>query len=286
MSDVTIDEAGAAMHNDRGIEYIEKGDFKNAVEEYNKAIECDSTYAVAYVNRASAFAQVGNYGKAIEDYTKAITLDCSAKRLNARGQTYLSMGRRGEAIADLERAILLYPEYALSYYHLANVSSGEKAIDNYRKAICLGMRNDADAHFNLGCLYSARGAAKKTNGDRIDAIVDFDDAIREYTEAIRCDRNYVPAYYNRGLACLDSGLVEAAVNDLKYVLGCDSNHANAHYHLGNAYLVDNTDEAIREYEKASELATQKGDLTLAQKAQDALTVAKLIVFHRLNGEIG
>ena len=45
---------------------------EDAVISYNKAIQFDPEYTLAYYNRGNLFALLGQYSRAIEDYNKAI----------------------------------------------------------------------------------------------------------------------------------------------------------------------------------------------------------------------
>ncbi len=60
---------------DRGISRYLKGDFDQAVADFQQAIRLDPGCALAYLNRGIAWKAVGEYGRAIADFTEAIDLD-------------------------------------------------------------------------------------------------------------------------------------------------------------------------------------------------------------------
>ena len=66
--------------------------------------------------------------------------------------------------------------------------------------------NYADAYYNLG--YIALVFKK-----------DYDTAISRFTEAIRANKDYVEAYYNRGLAHEFKGQTREALEDYHNALG-------------------------------------------------------------------
>ena len=50
-------------------------EYGRAIQDSDKAIQLDPTYAGAYYNRSLVFHQLKNFGRAIEDSDKAIRLN-------------------------------------------------------------------------------------------------------------------------------------------------------------------------------------------------------------------
>ena len=59
----------SALKNER------EGDLQGAIQDYNKAIELDPNYYVAYNNRASLKKALGDKQGAMQDYNKAIEIN-------------------------------------------------------------------------------------------------------------------------------------------------------------------------------------------------------------------
>ncbi|MDR1703974.1 MAG: tetratricopeptide repeat protein [Clostridiales bacterium] len=59
----------------RGEIYIDAAMYREAIEDYTKAIELDSNYRSVYNNRGFVYTGLKEYEKAIADYKKAIELD-------------------------------------------------------------------------------------------------------------------------------------------------------------------------------------------------------------------
>ena len=54
--------------------YSGLGNYKQAIEDYDRAIEIKPGYAEAYINRGVAYNGLGNYRQAIEDLNRAIEI--------------------------------------------------------------------------------------------------------------------------------------------------------------------------------------------------------------------
>ena len=81
------------------------GNYKQAIGDYDKAIELNPKFAKAYDNRAAAYGSLGNYRKAIEDWSKAIELDPkSAMVYYNLGVAYWSLGNYRQANENLKIA--------------------------------------------------------------------------------------------------------------------------------------------------------------------------------------
>jgi tetratricopeptide (TPR) repeat protein len=64
-------------HFNSGVQLSKEGQWEEAVAEFDKAIELDPSYALAYYNRGRAHAELGNASQAIADYEKTIELEPS-----------------------------------------------------------------------------------------------------------------------------------------------------------------------------------------------------------------
>ena len=81
-----------------------------------------------------------------------------------------------------------------------------------------------------------------------------DDAIGEFTEAVRLSPGYASARNNLGLAYLKKGLLPDAIEELSKAVRLSPVRPNYHANLGNAYLASGrTIEAIEEYDRALDI---------------------------------
>ncbi|MDR0304925.1 MAG: tetratricopeptide repeat protein [Chitinispirillales bacterium] len=73
----------AADHNNRGVEYLNKGDYDRAIADFNEAIRIDPNNAIVRGNRGNAYFMKNDYDRAIADFKEAIKLnpnDTEAKK--------------------------------------------------------------------------------------------------------------------------------------------------------------------------------------------------------------
>ncbi|MFI3333058.1 MAG: tetratricopeptide repeat protein [Rikenellaceae bacterium] len=125
--------------------------YTNSVNTYSAAIELNPTNPFLYLNRATTEAEMIDFISSIDNSYQRISIDSDpANRLkNNQTRSY----NYDAAIADLNKAIKLYPEFAYTYYNRANLLalSGKlpEAYDDYSKAIEL-FPSFAEAYYNRG----------------------------------------------------------------------------------------------------------------------------------------
>jgi len=137
----------ALSANNEGVVYNNKGEHEKALESFNKAIELDPEFSIAYSNRGWAYLELGHYDRAIVDCTKAIELDSKlALAYSNRGLAYIRLGQFEQAISDCTKAIELDPGLALAYSNRGqayiNIGKYEEAIADLDKAVELDPKLD------------------------------------------------------------------------------------------------------------------------------------------------
>jgi lipoprotein NlpI len=121
-------------YNNRGNGYAGLGNYRQAIEDYDKAIKIKPGFADAYMNRGVAYAGLNNYAQAIKDYDKALEIKPdSAEAYNNRGVAYNVLGNYRQAIDDFSRAMEIKPGHAGIYY--LNRGIAYNGLGNYNQAI-------------------------------------------------------------------------------------------------------------------------------------------------------
>ena len=138
---------------ERGITQSLIKQYTNAVNTYSAAIELNPGNPFLYLNRSTTRAEMIDFISSIDNSYQRITIDSDpANRLNhASKRTY----NYDEAIADLNKAIKLFPDLAYNYYNRATLRalSGRlpEAYEDYTRAIELDPLF-AEAYYNRGLI--------------------------------------------------------------------------------------------------------------------------------------
>ena len=96
------------------------GDYKGAIEDYNKAIRLEPYNAEAYFRRGNANGILENYKEAINDFTRVIIINFK-KNLDIpyynRGIAKIKLQDYEGAAADFSKAIENNPKYTAAYFN-------------------------------------------------------------------------------------------------------------------------------------------------------------------------
>ena len=116
---------------------------------YDKAIEVNPHYYVAYSNRGDAYDSLGDYKQAIGNFDRAIEIKPTfAEAYSNRGVAYWRMGNYKQAIGDFDRAVEIKPRYAEAYYNrgaaYGNLGNHKQAIEDMKIASKLGNKASQD----------------------------------------------------------------------------------------------------------------------------------------------
>ena len=258
---IELNPAYAVAYSNRGTATSELGRDEASVTDYDKAISLNPAYAAAYYNRGNAKQKLGRDEAAVADYDEAIRLRPGlAEAYGNRGTAKATLGRYEAAVADYNEVIRLNPDDARAYNNRGNVKSErgqhEAAVADYDEAIRL-RPDDVDAYYN-------RGNAKQKLGRDEAAVADYD-------EAIRLRPDYAAAYYNRGHAKATLNQCEAAVTDFDEAIRLRPDDAAAYYNRGNAKAVlDQREAARQDFTAARDLAGKADNDSLAALAEQGL----------------
>ena len=135
----------------RGITQSLIKQYTNSVNTLTAAIELNPSNPFLYLNRSTTRAEMIDFISSIDNSYQRITIDSDpANRLNNNSKRTYSYD---EAIADLNKALKLFPDFAHLYYNRANLQalSGNlpDAFEDYSKAIALNP-SFAEAYYNRG----------------------------------------------------------------------------------------------------------------------------------------
>ena len=281
--DVPYMQLSAAEYHQRAYEAHQRGEYEEAILNYNEVIGRTPNDATAYYNRGTANYHLGQHEAAINDFDQTIQVNPNhAGAHNNRGLANNNLGEYETAIADFSEAIRLEPGNERYYCHrgLANNNLGEyeTAIADFSEAIRL---NPDSAH-----LYYNRGLANFHLGQHEAAIDDYDEAhqnpdytlrqyleryesaIDDYDQTIRLSPDHEEAYYQRGLARLHLEEYELAISDFDMFISRNANDANAHYYRAEAnFSLERLPVAKADLQTALQLTEQPDDAALIDRIE-------------------
>ncbi len=182
------------------------GDSANAVPVGQAGLQVDRSYAPLYVALSSAYRNIDRYDVAIESAERAIELDpadSSARRVYALALIWV--GRRTEALDQLEQAVGLNPNLAATYFELASMYRGlaraetaqyiefyELAVATYEQVLAM-QPNNSKAYLRLCETYTELGEHRRAQGYCEDAITireEYPEAWRALGQSMYPQRNY------------------------------------------------------------------------------------------------
>jgi tetratricopeptide (TPR) repeat protein len=213
----------AFAYNFRGLGYAEKGNYRQAIEDYNMALKIDSKYGEALNNRANTYGIIGQNDLALRDFAQIITINPKfADAYYNRGNLYLSISDLDKAINDFTEVIRIDPDMADAFNNrgVAFRLKGqyEKSFADFNQALIINSKL-AEAYFNRGIIYNIHKQ--------------YIPAIANFTETLKIKPKYTDAYFNRGVSFAFLGKYDDAIRDFRQVLNIDGSCIPALENLGS-----------------------------------------------------
>ena len=240
----TTPTPSADEHLDMGVDYLDQGQFDEAIAEFQAAIQLDPDEAKAHYNLGLAYQKQEKLDEAAAAYQEALQLDPDLADVhNNLGLIYNKQGKPDQAMAEYQEAIRINPDddtahynLALYYYHQGQL---DQAIVEYDETVRLNPDN-ADAHYNLGRAYYEQGK--------------LDEAIVAWKESIQIEPDDSMAHNNLGRAYFEQGRLDEAETEFQDAIGLDVENPLPRFNLGLIYRDQGlAEEAVAEFEAYLEL---------------------------------
>jgi len=137
---IELDTTCASAHNYLGLLYYDWKKYKEAFQEYQKALELFPDYTDVHSNLGIYYIREKQYGKAITAFKLALQIDPEhVAALNNIGVIYKRQGKYTEALRYFSRSIEIEPDNIYACVNIGNiyVVKGwiDKAIVEYRRAL-------------------------------------------------------------------------------------------------------------------------------------------------------
>lgn len=221
-----------------------KGEYKEAVKEYTKAIEIDPKEPIAYYERGLSYNKLEKIKEANIDYTSYLLLNADDHEVYyLRGSNYFTINKVQLGIKDLRKAIALAPNNLKKRFYCFVIAEGFRASKQYTFAIeyiLQGLEfqpNNPEGYRFLSRVYNE--------------TEDYDKAIDYCTIGITLLTDDEFFYLNRGHAYFKCKEYKLALEDFNKALEIDDNNAWGYYGRGEASLeLNNKKQAHKDYKKA------------------------------------
>jgi tetratricopeptide (TPR) repeat protein len=208
---IALGDTSAIAFSNRGFAYRGQGDNKAALDDFHKALTRDPECLPAFCNRAELWCALGEFEKAIDDCTRAIELSRYDSTLfNNRGMAWNGLREFDKAIKDLDQAIELDPRNGTAYHNRASAQYALGAIDRAKLDGVMAVKfvpENPQAWANLGVFCLATGNLKQS--------------LEYLTKAIRLAPDSALAYFNRGVSYVHLGDKANAVADFQEAIRID-----------------------------------------------------------------
>jgi eukaryotic-like serine/threonine-protein kinase len=235
------------------------GGIKQAITEFQHAIERDPNFALGYVGLADCYTGLTFYNfaapheampKAKESAIKAVLLD------NTVAEAHASLGHIvmnydwdwPRAENEFKRSIELKPDYATAHqwyaiHYLTATGRLEEAVQEMKKALELEPASLVMNTFMGATLYYAGR---------------YDEAIDQCRRTIEMDPNFAVAHWHLGLAYEQKQAFDEAIEEFKKAISLSGGSPLMRAALGHAYAKSQrADEANKILDELNELAKQQ-----------------------------
>lgn len=182
-------------YNRLGELHTQKGNWEEAVINYEQCFMYNPTYHIGWINYGFAYGNMGDDFNSLEVYSEALQLPNVENRgllLNNRGFTLMENGYRAESKKDLEAAIVEDPDIPMSHISLGewylDGKEAQPAIAKFDEALGMPYLNLREKH----TAYYKRGMAREL-------LNDLKGAKDDYLQAIAIDPNELEPYERLGV---------------------------------------------------------------------------------------
>jgi tetratricopeptide (TPR) repeat protein len=159
----------------RGLSWMLKGDYDNALKDTSEAIRLEPSSSLAYMLRGKIHYLLHHWDLAIDDFTESIRLDSNnLVAYNDRGVSWNAKSEFQKAYDQFNEVLRMNPNNALAY---SNRGANWYDQQQYEKALA-DMNKAVELDPKFAGAYANRGTALDRTGDYPRALEDYDRAIK------------------------------------------------------------------------------------------------------------
>lgn len=221
-------------------EFIDKGNYQDAMTQLSRAVEIDPKFIDAYVRRAAVLEKTGQLQAALNDYNRALVFDPKEEDFyfEAGRLSYL-LQKYDDALRFLDKTLEIRRGYLEAYQY------------KIRSLIALERYNDAAAVCETALMFKENEIHLYLAGVINENLKKYDDAERDYVRAVNKNRNFVEALLALASLRIQLNKPDQAIESANAILAIDPNNIQA-YILRSKALVLKLDYpgAINDLSKA------------------------------------
>jgi tetratricopeptide (TPR) repeat protein len=198
-----------------GQDFVEAKNYKDAIDQFSKAIELDGQYTDAYAARAAAYEKIFKLREAIADYLRASTFDvkepshhCEAARL------YNLINEPKKAIESANNALEVDKK---NLNALNQKASALIQLEQYKNALDVANASIENKKTSMGYYYHGKASV---------GLKDFEKAEYDFGRAVYYDDNNIEAYVELAKTLTVLNKLEEAVTKCDKGLEKDKNNVN------------------------------------------------------------
>jgi tetratricopeptide (TPR) repeat protein len=232
------------MQNSMALAYFRQGQFDEAMQHYQHALEIEPTNSCAIISLGMIHLRLGDPDAAIALFHKALEIDPEDDDAHCSlGIALCQTGRLDEGLDQLNQAVKIDPTNITARANLgmalAQTGKIDEAIAQFQAAL-VKAPGSSQLHANLGHAFARQGR--------------LDQAIEQYQKVLSSDPDDFEVQVNLGVALAHEGhFVEAIAQDRK-ALKIRRDSPDLHDNLGVALIQNGqVDAAIAEFEEALRL---------------------------------
>lgn len=275
---------------------LASANFQDAEVDFATAIRLNTEVAASYLDLMKKYSTMNEFQRSNSSMPDGFVYNHElAVPYYGHGMSLLGLGKKEEALADLEKAVSIDPKYADAVCErgILLISNGikDRGCMDLRKAKSLGNLKAKELYEKNAC--SAMSTVFIESGNKKFEAKDYSGAVADYTASIQLNPDSVEGYlkraqsnvilkkydksindynkaiklkpdtnkilYLRGLAHFTSGNYKSAFNDFTYVIRLDPNNYDAYMQRGAACEgMENFKSAIYDYSEAIRIRPKDG----------------------------
>ncbi len=260
-----------------GRNQMERGQYRQAMETFNRSVKLDGENSQVYTYRAECYMKMHEYGKAAADLTKALSLDiydyqAAIDMFELADSDYQTMDAqlRAQSLRDTDNTVWNYLRGTIAQ----NSKNYVQAIEIYKQIYedepsastlaaisnCYSKQGDygqALSYINKAIeMDSTETEYLATRGDLLYDMGRPHEGIKDYTLYIEQNKDIHYGYYRRGFMRDNLHEVDDAIDDYSTAIALQPDYAYSY--LGRAdmhMLKGDTARAMADYRRVTELDT-------------------------------